>query len=248
MKLLIYIVDPTKKLIIERLIPEDQFDDIINQQEKPLIDEDPTGLYNVLKNIQNRKCSCGFLCIEIGTIYGDFSQLNPRNITIPYNTNQNVHFVIKPIVIVNNTVQPAPDQPFGPVIPNNNNNNSNVNITNWGDVFLPEDDCEDLRIMGVVPPPSNPLNPGNNNNPNFNRFKETSMSMMNSMNKNKQYRMKGVNFNRMQRKFYRKVAIAEEIYSQDTFKQGLNIIIIQRDSKYTKCKYISFFTFLIVLH
>jgi hypothetical protein len=51
---------------------------------------------------------------------------------------------------------------------------------------------------------------------------------------NTQSRMTGVNFNKIQRKFYRKVAIAEEIYSQDTFKQGLNIIIIQRDNKYTK--------------
>lgn len=38
----------------------------------------------------------------------------------------------------------------------------------------------------------------------------------------------------IQRKFYRKVAVAEHIYSRDTFKQGLNVIIIQRDKKYTK--------------
>ena len=38
-----------------------------------------------------------------------------------------------------------------------------------------------------------------------------------------------------QRKFYRKVAVAENIYSQEIFRQGLNLIIIQRDKKYSKC-------------
>lgn len=205
-------------MIIEKLMPQEAFDDFINQQEKPK-EEDPTGLFNVLKNIQNRKCSSGFLCIEIGTIYGDFSDLNPRNITVPYNTNKNVHFVIKPIVILNNTATP-----FGPINPNDNGNS-----TNWNNLFLQDEDCDDLKMMGIS---SNTQSANNKNNNNFNRFKETSMSL----NKNFQSRMTNVNFNNIQRKFYRKVAIAEEIYSQDTFKQGLNLIIIQRDKKYTKRK------------
>lgn len=211
-------------MIIERLLPQEAFDDIINQQEKPSKEEDPTGLFNVLKNIQNRKCSCGFLCIEIGAIYGDFSDLNPRNITVPYNTNKNVHFVIKPIVIVNNTA------PYGPINPPNDGGNS----TNWNNLFLQDEDCDDLKMMGISANSGSANNNKNNNN--FNRFKETGMSMNLNKNKYRQSRMTGVNFNQMQRKFYRKVAIAEEIYSQETFKQGLNMIIIQRDKKYTKRK------------
>lgn len=168
------------------------------------------------------------MCIEIGTIYGDFSDLAPKNITIPYNTNKNVHFVIKPILIVNNT---TPDNP--PYDPSYNPGNS----TNFTDLFLQEEDCDDLKIMGVGVQKT--IVRANANYPgNFNRFKETSMSLnSNAMStglKSTQNRMKGVNFNRIQRKFYRKVAIGEEIYSQDTFKQGLNILIVQRDKKYTK--------------
>ena len=205
-------------MIIDKLLPQEAFDDFINQQEKPAKEEDPTGLFNVLKNIQNRKCSCGFLCIEIGTIYGDFSDLNPKNVTVPYNTNKNVHFVIKPIVILNNTAQP-----YEPINPNDNGNS-----TNWNNLFLQDEDCDDLKMTGISSS-SNSAN-NNNNKDNFNRFKETSRNL----NMNSQSRMTGVNFNKIQRKFYRKVAIAEEIYSQDTFKQGLNMIIIQRDNKYTK--------------
>jgi hypothetical protein len=42
----------------------------------------------------------------------------------------------------------------------------------------------------------------------------------------------------IQRKFYRKVSLGEDIYSKEIFKQGLNVIIVQRDRGYTKCKII----------
>jgi hypothetical protein len=164
------------------LLDKYQYDDFINQQEKIAIN-DPLGLYTVLKNIQNRKCSCGFLCIEIGTIYGDFDKLKPMNITIPFNQQSNVHMIIKPIVIVNNT-NPNPNPPGPSPAP----------------IPIPFD--EDCDILSGNAP----------------RFKE---------------RNEAVN---IQRKFYRKVSVAESIYSQDIFKQGLNVIIIQRDKKYTKRK------------
>jgi hypothetical protein len=172
-------LDPTKKLIIDNLLDNKQYDDFINQQEKSLIN-DPLGLYTVLKNIQNRKCSCGFLCIEIGTIYGDFDKLKPKNVTIPYNHQSNVHMIIKPIVIVNSTTPNPNPGPSPAPIP------------------IPiDDDCDILS--GNAP-----------------RFRERDQPI--------------------QRKFYRKVSVAEKIYSQDIFKQGLNVIIIQRDKKYSKCK------------
>ena len=57
--------NPTKKLIIDKLMDERSFNDLMGQQEKSE-PNDPTGLFNVLKNIQNRRCSCGYICIEIG--------------------------------------------------------------------------------------------------------------------------------------------------------------------------------------
>jgi len=227
----------------------------MNQQEKPTDEIDPTGLFNVLKNIQNRKCSSGFLCIEIGAIYGDFSQLNPRNITVPFNINRNVHFVIKPIVVVNNTVVKPDDKPWSPLHPGGKPDGPDpkpgpqppaqeINRTEFNKYFAADDDCEDLRYLGHHHEEaySKTINPPNQSSANFNRFKETesSMSSSESESNSQQYRMKDVNFNKIQRKFYRKVAIAEEIYSQDTFKQGLNMIIIQRDQKYTKRKILKY--------
>jgi hypothetical protein len=64
-------IDPhkkTKQLITQKLFKPNTFDDLMNQQEIEDVD-DPSGLFTVLKNIQHRKCSCGYICIEIGKIY-----------------------------------------------------------------------------------------------------------------------------------------------------------------------------------
>jgi hypothetical protein len=206
-------LDPTKKLILDKLLSGEEYDDLLRQQEKAKIN-DPLGLYTVLKNIQDRKCSCGFLCIEIGTIYGDFGTLKPKNVTVPYNEEKSVHLIIKPILVVNNTK--SADIPAAGII-------DNKNI-----IFEKDEDCDELKIsgnynsqtsVGVIQPPSQNYN---KNTPPA-RFKQII-----------------VKHQIVQRKFYRKVAIGEEIYSKDVFKQGLNVIIVQRDRQYTKCKIIFF--------
>lgn len=172
--------------------------------------------------------------------------MNPRNITVPFNINRNVHFVIKPIVVVNNTVVNPKEKPWSPLTPGGKPpgpgpNPNVINMTELNKYFEADDDCEDLRYFGHHHEEaySKTVNPPLQSSNNFNRFKETesTISSSQSMSKSQQYRMKNTNFNMIQRKFYRKVAIAEQIYSQDTFKQGLNMIIIQRDIKYTKCKF-----------
>jgi hypothetical protein len=178
-------------LIIEKLLPESQYNDLMQQQERSYVN-DPLGLYTVLKNIQGRKCSCGFMCIEIGTIYGDFDSLKPKNITVPFNEDKRVHMIIKPIVVVNNTIAPAPLPP----------KNDTAKIIDLFD----QDDCDELKMNG-----------------NSMRFKQVNHGIV-------------VKRQNIQRKFYRKVSVGENIYSQDTFRQGLNLIIAQRDRRYTKCK------------
>jgi hypothetical protein len=161
------------------------------QQEKSLVN-DPLGLYTVLKNIQSKKCSCGFLCIEIGTVYGNFDTLKPKNITVPFNEDKNVHMIIKPILVVNNTsVAPAP-----------------ASTVKMADLFDNED-CDELKMAGTFP-----------------RFKQVNKGVV-------------VKHQDIERKFYRKVALGEDVYSQDTFKQGLNLIVVDRDRKYTKSKIIN---------
>jgi hypothetical protein len=170
-------------------MPKQAFDDLMSQQERIPID-DPLGLYTVLKNIQSRKCSCGFLCIEIGTIYGDFDNLKPKNITIPYKEEQKIHTIIKPIIIVNTTEKKRNDSDVTPMI----------------DIFEKVDDCDELSISG-------------NYNKNF-KFKQVEPEEV----------------IKIQRKFYRKVSAGNSIYSKDTFKQGLNLIIAERNKRYTKGK------------
>jgi hypothetical protein len=94
--------NPTKKLILDKLMDKKSFNDLMGQEDKTET-KDPTGLFNVLKNIQNRACSCGYICIEIGTIYGDFDMLKPKKVVIPTQEEENVHLIIKPIILVNNT-------------------------------------------------------------------------------------------------------------------------------------------------
>ena len=56
---------PTKKMILDKLMTEKTYNDLINQQDKIHVN-DPLGLYLVLKNIQKRRCSEGYICVEIG--------------------------------------------------------------------------------------------------------------------------------------------------------------------------------------
>lgn len=126
--------NPTKKLILDKLMDESSFNDMMNQEEKNQVD-DQTGLFNVLKNIQNKKCSCGFLCIEIGTVYGPFDNLRPKNVTVLTNHRENVQVIIKPVIIVNSTVE-APQAPIKPEQPD---------ISNLFD----EEDCDILKMSSI---------------------------------------------------------------------------------------------------
>ena len=114
------------------------FNQLMEQGEKK--DEEQTGLFKVLKNIQNKKCSCDFLCIEIGTIYGPFDSLRPKNITIMTTKRENVQLIIKPVIVINNTLSNIPSVNPIPITPINN---TSVNMTN---LFMNED-C-DLLTMG----------------------------------------------------------------------------------------------------
>lgn len=118
-------------MIVGKLMSENTFNDMMNQDEKNQVD-DQTGLFNVLKNIQNKKCSCNMLCIEIGTIYGPFDSLRPRNVTIMTNHKENVQVVIKPVILVNNTVEQLPSVP----------------TTNSTHLFE-DDDCDVLKMSGT---------------------------------------------------------------------------------------------------
>jgi hypothetical protein len=56
---------PIKKMIINKVITAKNYNDLINQQDKIEVN-DPLGLYMVLKNIQKRRCSIGYICVEVG--------------------------------------------------------------------------------------------------------------------------------------------------------------------------------------
>lgn len=95
----------TKKLIVNNLMSEKQFDDLLNQKEINEI-SDKTGLYNVLKNIMTRPCSCGYLCVEVGSIYGDFVESVTKIEKVPEKVT--VETIIKPVLIVRKQKEKQP--------------------------------------------------------------------------------------------------------------------------------------------
>lgn len=132
--------------------------------------------------------------------------------------------IIKPIVVVNNTHSPIPDK--------------NSTVIPMSDLFENEDeDCDILKVID-----------------NFEQHSTSGLikSQSNIFNKLPKFKQisKGIEIKKtkMQRKFYRKVAIGEMIYSIDTFKQGLNLIIVQRDKMYTKCKKLFYFNLIINIY
>ena len=129
--------------------------------------------------------------------------MKPKNITVETFEKENVHLIIKPVIIVNNTGNGGND--------GDNKTKTSDNITIEGakiKIFDDEGDCDELKISGNYPY-------------NMLKFKEKITSQID-------------NKPNIQRKFYRKVQIGGEIYAKDIFKQGLNMIFIDRNKKYTK--------------
>ncbi len=195
---------------------ENTFNDLMNQDEHKKEDSDQTGLFNVLKNIQKRKCSCDFLCIEIGRIEGPFDALKPKKVSIMTNRKENVQLIIKPVIIVNNTNTLIPS----PILPNNTI--PNINLTN----LFENEECDVLATGGS----SNSMNFNKNNeyNGNYNQRFKQSDELDDDNNQ-----MKKTHFE-IKRKFYRKVEYANDILANDIFKQGLNIILLKREKGYPK--------------
>jgi len=231
-------IDPTKKLILKKLMNRNTFNDLMNQnEEKNDPNKDQTGLFNVLKNIQNRKCSCDFLCIEIGTINGPFDALKPKHISVMTNHKENVQLIIKPVIVVNNTnipvpypvPYPVPTPPNPPKAPNQTIIPS-LNLTN----LFENEDCDMLTMGGS----SISLNGNNNNNQRFKQIDDSnnynSDQNADGENNNSNNNNNNNNFFPIKRKFYRKVEYGNEILANDIFKQGLNVIILRREKGYPK--------------
>ncbi len=91
---------------------------------------------------------------------------------------------------------------------NTPNNNNNITIEETKFKLFDEGECEDLKISGNYPY-------------NMLKFKEKITSQIEKK-------------PNLQRKFYRKVQVGEELYAKDIFKQGLNMILIERNKRYKK--------------
>lgn len=88
----------TKELIIKNLMSENEFNDLVKQG-KDYKETPDSKLYNILNKIQNKPCSNGYLCVEIGTITGDFESLKDKKYEVKIKKSENVNLIVKPIVI-----------------------------------------------------------------------------------------------------------------------------------------------------
>jgi len=176
--------------------------DFINQKKQSEV-VDPTGLYQVLKEIQSKECPCDYICIEVGTIYGDFDGLRPRNSTETIIEKEEVKLVIKPVIIVNKTQEVPPKE------------KEHIKVITNGTLtplkLFEDDDCEGDFISS-----SNKHNYLQNL-----RFKE-------KIDSTKTLQV-------VKRKFYRKVQFGSLILATQIFRQGLNVILLERAKGYKKC-------------
>ena len=184
---------------------ETTFNSMMNQEENNEL-HDPTGLFILLKNIQNQACSSNYLCIEIGTIYGDFGSLKPIQKKVPTVEKEDIQLIIKPTILVNNTIsKPPPKMPFTMSPPKPKPEPKN-NITT--PKIFEDDDCEGDFFSSL----------GKNM-----RFSEKRHNDEDITNEEK-----------IQRKFYRKVQYGENILVKDIFSQGVNLLVLRRDHTYSK--------------
>ncbi len=134
-------------MIRKTILNGKSFDDFLNIKENEEID-DPTGLFNVLKGIQQSKCSCGYLCIEIGTIYGDWDSLRARDVEVQTKETEDVNLIIKPVIIVNNIDTTPSSHNESNIPPGHHNNNStggNDNIK-----VNQDEECEEFDLFNAA--------------------------------------------------------------------------------------------------
>ena len=115
---------------------------------------------------------------------------------------ENIHLIIKPVIIVNSTGGGGSDEG------GKNITSNNISIDGTKIKIFDDGECDDLKISGNYPY-------------NMLKFKEKVTSQIEAK-------------ANIQRKFYRKVQIGEEIYAKEIFKQGFNMILIDRNRKYSK--------------
>ena len=210
---------------LKNILSDESFDDLMNQSKASKTQEENSSLYQIIKNIKNIKCSENYICIEIGAIVGFFKSMNPYTTPKPETVEKEYHTIVKPVIIMNNTV-----------------------IEEKPKIIAMEDDCDNLitSLDGVIE------NSKKVNRVKIPRFKQTKGivdDIYSSINENQskndkifaseknkcsndqeEFESEG-----LQMKFYRKVSIGNKfIYSTHLFKEGINIIVVNRDAKYSK--------------
>lgn len=191
------------------------------------------SLAKVLREINFINCKDDLLCIELGRICGDWD-LKPKKVDIDYFENREIDQITKAIVIVNNT-QTIPKVEI-PHVPTHS-------------VYIDTDDCDNLNINALFLNSSNyngkalDTIENQNNLPvviatNF-HFKEKQNSEVliaesDYVKKNKTSIEKHIKSTKIvetfpnSEKFYRKVSCGKKKLTKDTFKQGINIIVLDR--------------------
>jgi hypothetical protein len=209
---------------------------MMNQNEKKNKFQDQNGLLEVLKNIQNKACQINSLCIEIGEIKGLFKSIDPKNISYMRNQNQkeNIQIVTRPILLINDTNIHINKIPVSPWIPNAKEAKK-LNITNLNNLN-DNLDC-DLNSMGITSNTNKNIDTNINTNLNFIQrsflqFKNK-IKFISKYNKNNK-KNNNENNNEIKTKFYRKLEYSKEILANDVFKQGINLIILNREKGYQK--------------
>jgi len=108
-------------------------------QDESVTNNDDGGLYTVMKNIFKRPCSKGYLCIELGSIFGDFNEKIQQKVKIK---KEKIHVIAKPIVIANNIPKPVDEKKH-----HDNKNKTDLIIIN------DEDDCDEFNWDHYYEPP-----------------------------------------------------------------------------------------------
>jgi len=129
-------------------------------------------------------------------------------VTVETLEKENVHLIIKPVIIMNSTTSGENGGNNSGGDKNNSHNNINNTVEETKFKLFDEGECEDLKISGNYPY-------------NMLKFKEKLTSLIEKK-------------PNLQRKFYRKVQVGEELYAKEIFKQGLNMILIERNKRYKK--------------
>lgn len=213
---------------------------------KKTFNDESESFIDIVKRIKNKRCSIGFICIEIGVIIEGFNFVDKKKDNLVYNKllglNNKDKITIKPLIIIDQskTMPTIIETKESEINESNSNKENQCDDSFISGVSLDMDD--NFKLSRFKQNQSIAFSKDNlnlkdtlfNESSNYNDLNEYNLLT------EENYYLKKINEyidlkqTNLSPKYYRNVSLGINNLSDNTFDNGINLIIVKRNKQYNK--------------